>query len=353
MSATIKDIAKVAGVNVGAVSRTLRSHPDSMRLRKETRERIFAVARELGYERNLVATAMRTGVVKTIAVILPLSENGAEIHFARSLSGILNRATHYGYGVKLYPETDLANTFSEILGEKISSLISMGVEPEIRTRISDFANKHSLELVFCYGIPCARFPTVDMDNFMSVVKAVDYLVSLGHRRIALLSSRLETQDARMRHEGYLHAMKKAGIEPDPELMDFSDDFEGVPEKMLLYPEKKRPTAFLAAADIRALFAENIAIRLGRRIPEEVSFFGFGDFALGRAAFSPLSTIREFHSRIGELALDILLGKPVGFKSDENNAYLIQSELVIRNSTVPPANFKEKKNTVVYGRSMTK
>ncbi|OQA85271.1 MAG: HTH-type transcriptional repressor CytR [Lentisphaerae bacterium ADurb.Bin242] len=353
MSATIKDIAEAAGVNVGAVSRTLRNHPDSMRLRRETRERIFAVARQLGYERNLVATAMRTGVVKTIAVILPLSENGAEIHFARSLSGILNRATHYGYGVKIYPETDLENTFSEILGGKMSCLVSMGVDPEIRSRVIAFSKRHSLKLVLCYGMPTPHFPTVDMDNFTSAVKAVDYLVSLGHRRIAFLGSRLETQDARMRYEGYLHALKKAGISPAPELMDFSDDFESVPEKMLLYPKKKRPTAFLTAADIRALFAENIAVRLGRKIPQEISFFGFGDFALGRAAFAPLSTVREFHYRIGELALDILLGKPVELKPDEDNSYLIQSKLVIRKSTASPEDAQKTENKDIHERRKAK
>lgn len=125
MAVTIKDIAKAAQVDKAAVSLTLRNHPEAKRLRPETRERILKAARELGYQRNLLAWSTRTGIVNTIAVIGRFRKNDILSYTNQMLAGILTTCTQFGYNIKVYPDTNLEAAFEEISRKRISHVISL------------------------------------------------------------------------------------------------------------------------------------------------------------------------------------------------------------------------------------
>ena len=186
MAVTIKDIAKAAQVDKAAVSLTLRNHPEAKRLRPETRERILKAARELGYQRNLLAWSTRTGIVNTIAVIGRFRKDDILSYTNQMLAGILTTCTQFGYNIKVYPDTNLEAAFEEISGNRISHVISLSVDPAERRKAAEFCRRYQLNLVYVFEDAYDGFPSVNTDNFASAREIVNYLVSIGHRRIGLL-----------------------------------------------------------------------------------------------------------------------------------------------------------------------
>ena len=336
MAVTIKDIARLANIDTGAVSRTLRNHPDSLRLRPETRERITRIARELGYQKNQLAFATRTGIVNTIAVIGAFSGNQFSVYVARIIDGILQESARCGFSVKVYSEQDLPGTFAEIAGAQIRHVLSICIEKNKREECAEFAAAYNLNMVFLYERPHNGFPSINVNDFEAGVRAVRHLAGLGHRRIGLICvphNRYYYVDDR--HDGYLAGMKAAGLEIRPELILCSDQSEEGIMRMLTLPADRRPSALFAIADNLAMLAERCALRLGLRLPEELSVIGIGNDNLTKFAAVPLSTVDESLQLLGSSAVDLLLKRDCPAKPDPLGVYRIQPKLLLRESVANP------------------
>lgn len=161
MAATLKDVAKLAEVDIGSVSRTLGNHPRAQKLRPETRQRILDAARKLGYRRNQFAAAMRTGVNATIAIIN--SGDYSIGHNARAprgcCTGILDAAGASNYALKTYTDNDLPSCIEEILSSQIKHVISMSTKNGKREETAFLCRQYGLNLVFVYE-RTRRFPAV-------------------------------------------------------------------------------------------------------------------------------------------------------------------------------------------------
>lgn len=332
MRVTIKDIARLAGIDTGAVSRTLRNHPEAQRLRAETRERIIRIANELGYQRNLLASSTRTGIVNTIAVILQFKTEQRPIDLDETHAGIINRCTQLGYGVKMYSDENIEKTLEAIGGNMIRHIISMSVDDEKRRKTAEYCRKNDCKLVLI-GQFQDGFPSIMADHYSGTKKAIAYLAGLGHERIGFLCAPHRYYYQRAHHRGYLDAMKEAGLEVRPDLISCSDDAESAVYKMLSLPKKQRPTAIYGIANVHAVAAQRVAIKLGIKLPEELSTFSFGCLQeVARLAFVPLSSVDEVAFGRGELSVDVLLERPVTMQPDKNNAYFAEPFLIIRDST---------------------
>ena len=334
MAVTIKDIAKAARVDKAAVSLTLRDRPEAQRLRPETRDRILKTARELGYQRNLLASATRTGVVNTIAVIGRFRKDDVPPCTNRMLAGILTTCTQYGYNIKVYSDMNLDAVFEEIGGSRILHVISLLVKQEDRQRTADFCRRGGIRLVHVFEDASDGFPSVNTDNFASAREVVKHLASIGHRRTAMPSAPHRYHYIRERHAGYLQGLRDAGLQADSRLIDCTEDSGQGVAAMLALPEKERPSAVFALADSLAVKAEYLAIRLGFRVPEDLSVFGFGNTEACGTAFVPLSSVEESPYDCGELAVKIILDKPADVCRREDGRYLIAPLLVHRDSTGP-------------------
>ena len=168
----------------------------------------------------------------------------------------------------------------------------------------------------------------------SGLRNLKHLASIGHRRIALLCAPHRYHYIRERHEGYLQGLRDAGLQADSRLIDCSEDSGQGVAAMLALPEKERPSAVFALADSLAVKAEYLAIRLGFRVPEDLSVFGFGNTEACGTAFVPLSSVEESPYDCGELAVKIILDKPADVCRREDGRYLIAPLLVHRDSTGP-------------------
>lgn len=334
MGPTIKDIAKLAGVNHGVVSHVLRDDAYAATLRPETRARIKKIAGEIGYIHNSLAAATRTGIVKTIAVIFPCGRSGLPFTSTRDIDGIMSRATALGYGVKIFSDEKLEQTFKEIQCGKIKHVIS-GQSMDTLAVTAELCRQADIRLLFI-NQPFPECKSIVIDNAGGMAMAVRYLAERGHRRIAYLCSGTDAYSSVERLAGYKRGMKELGLDCRW-LIEASTEFVGAGATLFTRPEGKRPTAAVCETNGRAAAAQITAVKMGLRIPEDISTIGFGnnETAFWEATYSPLCTINEFPFEIGKAAVDIVFGNDSPCLTKVNpNLYLLKPELVIRDSIKP-------------------
>lgn len=331
MSITLKDVAKLANVDVCSVSRTLSKHPLAMSLREETRERIFEAAMKLGYRRNLFAASIRLGNNPTIAIITD------EIllkhpYGVRLLIGFLESASDINYAIKLYNANNLEEVLNNILSFKIKMVLCASQDHSKREQLALLCRQHSLNLVFLYEHPHCGFPTFGSDNFNLMYAAVEHVILKGHRRIAFVCGEyLKWFYMQERYNAYLAVLKKYSLEPDLKWIIFEIDPGDSVEKLLALPARERPTAFVCIGDGFALDTQRRAFRRGLRIPRDVSVTGFGGDPYCDLNVVPLTTVIEDHEQIGKSALQFLLEGKSDLPMDEVGAYRCKGKFVERES----------------------
>jgi LacI family transcriptional regulator len=332
MAVTLKDISKITGVNTGTISQVLNRHPKGDVVRDDTKKRIFAAARKLGYQRNELAATTRTGVNNTIALIgdferIPIFMNNV-------VSGVLTSATQYDYGIRVYSPLQLDKCLVEILRYRMKSVIVVSLDAGCRQRTADFCRKHNLKLVYVFENASGSFPAVASDDRAGMRNAVLQLAKLGHKRIALICAKHILHYMNERHAGYLEGFEVAGLPVDKELIDchlYEKDSIVAIEKMLNLPINKRPTAFICISDPLALQVEGIAIKNGLSIPKDISVIGFGNSYFCQNTIPPLTSIAQSFEEMGETALKLVIGQDCGIKPNSKNEYLLNTELINRES----------------------
>ena len=163
---TIYDVAVAAEVSACSVSWVLNDHPRGKAIKQETRERILHNAQKLGYRRNLLASATRTGKVNTIGLIVDFEEIHHITPITQIISGIITEASARCYSVKIFANKDLETSF-RLIGENcISKVISLSAPHEIREKTAILAEKYSLDLVFAFDRSQLQFADCFTDFFL-------------------------------------------------------------------------------------------------------------------------------------------------------------------------------------------
>ena len=329
-NATICDVAREAGVSVCCVSWVLRNHPRSREVGERTRLRVLAAAEKIGYRRNSLASATRTGQVSTIAVILNFRMMQNLSSSGRFLIGIMMEASRRKLSVKIFSEEDLDNAFRTIVEDRIGKVISASVDFPVRERTAELAEKYALDLAFCYEHGHGKFPAVNTDNAEMTARAVHYLAEHGHTRIGLLCVPHRYIYVTDRHAGYLRGMAECGLKTDSAWVGCSDDIERTVDALLELPARRRPTAYVALTDSVAVRAQRQAWKRGLRIPEEFSVIGIGDTESSSAAVR-ITTFQEIFPETGKLLVQLICAEKPDFPPDEYNVYHTHAELVERDS----------------------
>lgn len=335
---TIRDVARLADVSVATVSRVLAGKE---KVRPATEARVTAAIAELGFVVNGFARALTGQGPQTVAVVTsgmlgPL--------FADLASGAEEVATRRGFLFML------ATTHGEAAREDavISQLCQMraGVVilagavidgPGYVERIGRYEqelSRYGGRLVLCGrpAVPELPVPALGYDNVESMCAVVDHLIGLGHRRILYLGADTTISTARERANGYLAAMRAAGLEVDPDLLPgtgFGPDagYDGVQAAL---GRGVRFTAAVCGTDIIAVGALRALRERSLRVPEDVSLTGFDDIPLVADLTPGLTTVRVPFAELGRQAA--LMGLDGGSGPSDQ---LLPFELVVRDSTAPP------------------
>jgi len=329
----LADVAVAAGVDVSAVSRILNNDP-VLSVRPETRERVLAIARDLGYRPNAAARSLRTARAGTLGLFLPDFNNPV---YAQVITGAEAAASERG-SVLVTASSNVvgrdASTYVDLLGSgRVDGLLLAGDALGASTQ----QTLDSLGLPYLWvnrRVSGAR-RWVILDDGGAARMAVEHLAGLGHTRIAHLAGPASADTSRRRREGYTAAMEAAGLAHEPELICSADYTPqgGAVALLTLMAAADPPTGIVVANVASAIGALSSARRHGVRVPRDLSIVAIHDSTLADFLDPPLTTIRMPLVELGRRAVEILLTAEPDAVVDEVLAGDI--ELVVRDSTAPP------------------
>lgn len=316
---SITDIAREAGVSIAAVSRIL-NEDSQIKVSPETRERVYDIARKHGYRANPFAAALRT---KRTGIIGALSPN-----FAGTFLGVLmmelqreakTRNIELLIGTPEVEAGQVAGQINKWQSLLFDGLLLLGDVLEYQSTIRKLQVLRKPYLSVCAGTQIDA-PYVNVDDRIGVGLAIDYLVGLGHRRIAFIGSPHWSQE-KIRAGLFRLSTNAHGIPAEDApivLMDevtyipFASNFQNMwtdyPLRAAqeLLKRNPRPTAIFCANDGFALAALKGIMQMGLRVPEDISIIGYNDELTSTLFFPELTTIRQPLGDIAHHALDLLL-----------------------------------------------
>ena len=336
--ATIKQVAKAAGVSTQTVSRVINDRPD---VAPETRRRIQQVIEELNYQPSALARSLIQQRSYTLGVV---TAGLKYIGPSRTLNGITNKAEELGYALLL---EELPRFDTEDIKPRLQSLLARHVDgivwavPEVgdnRRWVEDILNDVPVPVVFLTMQPRPGVSTVAVDNYGGGTLATRHQLEQGCRTIGHISGPLDWWEARQRKQAWQDALKKAGIEAsDAHCAEGNwspSSGEVAFEQLLLsYPQIE---AVFVGNDQMALSVLQIANRRGLRIPQNLAVVGFDNFAESAYFWPALSTINHNHHELGCRAVQELVSQIEAVHRNEKvepQNILLSCELVVRESSV--------------------
>jgi LacI family transcriptional regulator len=319
---TIADVARRGGVSKGTVSRALNGYAD---VSATTRDRIVAVARELGYEPDAPARSLRTRRALLVAAYLGRCGDDASHPFFRPvLAGLSARLRAAGYGLMVVEGT---GDLRHVRRGGLDGAVLMSVDAD-----DPLVGALAAAGIPCVGVDVPLAAHVAADHRGGTALAVRHLARLGHRRIAALAGSPGTLAGRERLDGYRAGLDAAGLPFDPALVavgDFSAASGEAGARALL---PAGPTAIVAASDLMAVGATRALLAAGLRVPEHVSVVGFDDLPLAALVQPALTTVRQDPGRIGAAAADAVLARIEGAPGRRTT---VPVELMVRASSQSP------------------
>lgn len=308
MDHNIKFIAQRAGVSPATVSRVLNG---TKRVSAEVTERVLREVQKYNYRPNFHARGLITRKSNLIAVIAP---NVSDAFHAQIISAITRRAAERDYNVivaNIYGDFQRQLRSCALLAERsIDGLVILheNTEEEVAALVREVDVPMVLASV---NVPGSLLPSVGIDDEQAACDAVNYLLRIGHRKIAGVFCAGQTMGV-LRKAGYLRALREAGIKKADELIVESETSMGFGEEAIraLLRLEARPTAVFCAADELAVDMINLLTDHGYRVPGDISVFGFDD--VNATQLRPrLSTIAQPIEAIGGAACDLLLDRIEG------------------------------------------
>ncbi|WP_027343464.1 LacI family DNA-binding transcriptional regulator [Hamadaea tsunoensis] len=335
--AKIDDVARLAGVSTATVSRALRGLP---MVSEETRQRVAAAATTLGYVASPNASRLAGGRTGNVGLVVPRITRW---FFATVVEAAEETLHHAGWDLLLYNlggrEQARRDLFSGYALHKRVDAVMLVATPLTPDDCDAVVRLGVPGVTVSSGTPVAGWPSIRIDDVGAARTAMRHLLDLGHRRIAHISGDPSSELAFTTHldrrRGYEQALQRAGLPVDPTLV-IDADFTvlgGEAATVELLRQDDPPTAIFAACDemafgaIRALRAE------GLRVPDDVSVIGIDDHDL--AAALGLSTVAQPAAEQGNRAALTLVAQLLAGPQELSRAEILQTRLVVRESTAPP------------------
>lgn len=303
--ATIRDVAKRAGVSTATVSRSLAS-PDLVS--EEARARVLEAIRATGYTPNVAARNLRAKRAMIILVAVPKIAND---FFAEVLRGIDDALVAHGYGIIIGNLDNLEERESRYVdlvysGQVDGVLLMDGRMPSRNGRLMSDAGVPMATI--CVEIPNGNLPSIMVDDNEATLKVVEHLISLGHRSFGYISGPQGNQNEIGRRAGFVAALSAAGLDPRKAVY-WPGDFTiatGVAAARDFLARKDRPTAVYAVSDTMAIGFLKTVTDAGVAVPEELSVVGFDDIEFSEFVTPALTTIRQPRHEIGHTAALVLI-----------------------------------------------
>jgi LacI family transcriptional regulator len=338
-SVTIQQVADLAQVATKTVSRVINDEPG---VRADTRSRILKAIEQLDYRPNLNAR----GLAGDRSFLIGLFCDKPGDYLSNFQTGAVERCRESGFHLMVEPwdsqSPDIGRQVKTLLRtlrlEGVILLPPLSDHPIILSRLADVSIP--TVRIAPKNEPNSSSPSVGIDDYAAARRMTGHLLDLGHRRIGFILGRAGHAASEQRHRGFRDEMKARGVAIDPSLVQtgnfvFSDGLVCA-EQMLR--SASPPTAIFASNDDTAAAAISVARKLGLRLPEQLSVAGFDDAPVATMIWPQLTTIRQPVTAMARTATELIIEH-----SPRRNGWpspvprrLLEFELILRNSTAPPA-----------------
>ena len=331
---TIKDIANALNISTAAVSKAL--HNDS-RISEKTKKAVRQVAKNLNYQPNHLASALRSGKSKLVGVIVPKTNSNYFSSVIQNIEEILNGE---GYNIII---THSNESYKKECAN-IDALLFTQVDGIIASMANETVNLEHYEKIKNIGIPLITFDRgendlnvdyIGIDDYDSSHTIIDHLVAQGCRRIAHIGGYKHTRIYNNRIRGYIDALQKHNLPSDKELLIQSSltTEDGKVQMQRLLNLKNRPDAVYVASDYAALGALQILKEKNIDVPNTIALVGFGNEPFANMVTPSLTSMNLHSARIGKIAAKTFLE----YTKKENvnyslNKIILDAKLIVRESS---------------------
>ncbi|MCD9005834.1 LacI family DNA-binding transcriptional regulator [Luteimonas sp. XNQY3] len=330
--ATINDIARLAGVSKKTVSRIINHSP---LVRQDTREKVETLMREVGYSPDPLARGL---AFRRSFLIGMVYDNPTAQFIVNMQYGALDSLRGSGYELVVHPCDSRSPDYVDGVRRFVQQQKLHGVM--LVPRVSE--DPALAAMLDSIGVRYVRIAAVSMDRPERMVvthdhdgaaEVADYLQSLGHRDIALITGPRDYRSSIERTGGFLSALHKRGIDlPKSRVVEAGYTFEsGVAAAEKLLSAKKRPTAIFCGNDEMAAGVYRVAMRDGINVPRDLSVVGYDDSPLATRLWPPLTSVRRDTRDTGRIAAAMLIQPEDGPRPLAS----VRPHLILRDSCQPP------------------
>lgn len=330
---TIHDIAKALSIDSSTVSRALN---DSPRVTKQTKERILTKAKELGYQRNLLASNLRKKKTNTIGVVVPRISR----HFFSSVIQGIEETTHLsGYNVIICQSLENLDREKKIIETLAANrvdgiLISVSMETNSKDHFSVLENNKIPYVFFDRHLDSESDANVLIDDFKGGFEATEHLILNGCKKIVHFSGPQEQAIYKNRLLGYKAALQKYNIGFDEDYVITSRLMENDGYKNVSNIVNRKLTfdAIFAANDLSAIGAMKSLKEKQIKIPEDVAIVGFSNEPISSVIEPSLTTIDQSGFNLGVTATNLLFKSIAKKENFKQETVILQTNLIKRNSS---------------------
>ena len=333
---SIKDVAKLAGVSVATVSRTL-AKPE--KVAEPTRAKVMKAVQKSGYVTNVLASNFRRRKSQSVVVLVP---DIANLFYSKIVQEIELVARKKNYQILLgetQQSPELEKAYSELVYQKMADgMICLGMKipfPHNAKRKTVDPKWPPLVMIGEYTgeIPV---PMVGIDNVQAAADATQHLVDLGHSEIAFIGGPKDFTLCQERLKGFRRVMRKAGHKVPRNRIQFGEFklASGFDQVNRVFESGDKPTALFCANDEIAMGAMKAIRAHGLRVPRDISIIGFDNLDIADYCTTPLTTIHQPRTEMGGEAMRLML-RILDGGAPEQARTVLSHHLIVRESTAKP------------------
>ncbi|AWI25443.1 LacI family DNA-binding transcriptional regulator [Flavobacterium pallidum] len=335
---TLKQIAKELDVSISTVSKSLRDSPE---ISEDTRQKVQAFAKLYNYKPNNIALSLKNRKTKTIGIIIP-----EIVHhfFATVISGIEQVANEHGYSVVVCLsnesfDKEVINMEMLANGSIDGFIMSLSKETQYK---GDF---HHITEVINQGMPVVMFDRVTnevlcdkviIDDKMAAYEAVQHLVNMGKKKIALVTTVDYVSVGKLRTDGYTKAILDNELPFNEKLIIKIEDIDNFESQIAKLMENRAIDAVLAVNELFAVTIIKLASKMGLKVPDDLSVIAFTDGIISQYSTPTISTVSQNGIKMGQKAAKMLIDRLETEEEDEveelYRTEVIETGLIEREST---------------------
>jgi len=339
---TLRFLAEHLGLSKAAVSSVLNNSPLASTFAARTRERIFKAAEEYNYKPNYFARYLNQRRSYLIGVLSPDLAEGYNANVLGAIEEYLLQSDYrYFLATHEWSKTRIERTIQMFLERGVDGLILINtpVNPKVDLPLAVIGKAGTVE----------RGTSIVIDNHAGIRRALEHLVSLGHRKIAFIKGHKDSADTEDRWDAFVAAARNLSIKVDPKLVvqlerlgaqQISAIEEGAWCAQQLFSRHREFTALMAFNDISAIGAINRFREHGWRIPQDLSVVGFDDVVAARIAYPALTTVQQPLQLMGQMAAREVINAITDGVKDQH--LVLTPQLIVRDSTAAARTTRSKR-----------